>query len=339
MWLNRPVLITGATGFVGSHLAERLVADGARVRVLVRDPDKLIDALRDRVEVMTGDLLQPDGFVPATRGLDTVFHIAAWLGTPQRVEAAHAINVTATRQLAEAARSNRVRRFIYTSSIAVYGPVMSGAIDETQPHWPVYTYGATKSLGERAALETQMEQSPSFGGTDRFGVTIIRPAMVYGARGSSWTTLPVKLAQRGLPSLVGGGHGLSHPVYVENLIDACLLAAECESAIGEAFTISDGDVPWREFFGRYAAMAGQRARSIPVALAWIGALLAEAAARLTRRPPSISRAQLGFITGRAKLSTAKAQRLLGWSPRFSLDEGLRRTETWLRAAKYLNNEH
>ena len=184
MWLNRSILITGATGFVGSHLAERLVAEGARVRVLVRDPYKLIDSLRDRVEVVTGDLLQPDCFVPTTRDIDTVFHVAAWLGQPNRSDVAHAINVTATRQLAEAARSNDARRFVYTSSIAVYGPVLSGAIDETQPHWPVYdAYCETKSLGERAALETQ---------TDRFGVTILRPAMVYGARGASWTTLPVK---------------------------------------------------------------------------------------------------------------------------------------------------
>jgi nucleoside-diphosphate-sugar epimerase len=326
MWLNHPVLVTGATGFVGSHLAERLVAEGAQVRVLVRDPYKLIDSLRDRVEVVTGDLLQPDCFVPATQGIDTVFHVAAWLGQPNRTDVAHAVNVTATRQLAEAARSNGVRRFIYTSSIAVYGPVMSGVIDETQPHWPMYTYGETKSLGERAALAMQ---------SDRLGVTILRPALVYGARGSSWTTLPVKLAQRGLPSLISGGYGLSHPVYVENLIDAYLLAAEREGAIGEAFTISDGDVPWREFFGRYAAMAGKRARSIPAALAWSGALLAEAAARITRRPPSISRAQLGFVTGQARLSTAKAQRILGWSPRFSLDEGLHHTEAWLREAKYL----
>ena len=323
---ERPVLVTGATGFVGSHLAERLVAEGARVRVLVRDPYKLIEPLRDRVEVVTGDLLQADCLVSATKDIDTVLHVAAWLGTPNSLKIAHAINVTATRQLAEAARANSVRRLVYTSSIAVYGPVPSGTVDESQPHWPVYAYGETKSLGERAALAAQ---------TDRFGVTIIRPAMVYGARGSSWTKLPVNLAQRGLPSLIGGGYGFSHPVYVENLIDAYLLAADCDSAIGEAFTISDGDVPWREFFGRYAAMVGKRARSIPAALAWIGAVMAEVASKITRRPPPISRALLGFVTGQVQLSTAKAQRLLGWSPRFSLDDGLRRTEAWLRAEKYL----
>jgi nucleoside-diphosphate-sugar epimerase len=72
-----------------------------------------------------------------------------------------------------------------------------------------------------------------------------------------------------------------------------------------------------------------------VALVWIGAAVAEVASKITHRPPPISRAQLGFVTGQARLSTVKAQRLLGWTPRFSLDEGLRRTEAWLREEKYL----
>jgi nucleoside-diphosphate-sugar epimerase len=176
-----------------------------------------------------------------------------------------------------------------------------------QPHWPVYVYGETKSLGEQAALATR---------TDRFEVSIIRPAMVYGARGASWTTLPVELARRGLPSLVGGGYGFSHPVYVENLIDAYLLAAECDEAVGEAFTISDGDVPWREFFGRYAAMMGKRARSIAAggwAQRWLVAF---------GIAPAVDFASATGLHDGARLSTAKAQRC--WvGHRFSLDEGLR----------------
>ncbi len=326
-WHERTVLVTGATGFIGSHLAERLVAEGACVRVLVRDPQKLLPALRDRVEVVRGDLLQPDGFAAATRDCEFVFHVAAWLGQPNRREAAYAINVTATRQLAEAARASGVRRFISTSSVAVYGPILDGVVDETWPHSNVYLYSETKSLGERAAFATQ---------TDRFAVTIIRPAEVYGPRGGSWTTLPVKLAQRGIPSLIGGGRGFAHPVYVENLVDAYLLAAQCDTAIGEAFTICDADVPWRDFYGRYAAMAGKHARSIPVWLAWCGALGAEIGAQITRRPPAASRAQMGFMTGRCIYSTEKAKRLLGWSPRFLLDEGLRQTEAWLREIKMIS---
>jgi nucleoside-diphosphate-sugar epimerase len=326
-WDQRTVLITGATGFIGSHLAERLVAEGACVRVLVRDPRKLIPTLRDRVEAVRGDLLQPDGLAVATRDCDIVFHVAAWLGQPNRRDAAYAINVAATQQLAEAACAAGVRRFIGTSSIAVYGPVLDGVVDETWPHSNVYLYSETKSLGEQAAFAAQ---------TDRFKVTVIRPAEVYGPRGGSWTTLPVKLAQRGIPSLIGGGHGFAHPVYVENLIDAYLLAAQRDEAIGEAFTICDADIPWREFYGRYAAMTGKRARSVPVWPVWCGALGAEIGAKITRRPPAISRAQLGFVTGRCVYSTEKARRLLGWSPRFSLDEGLQITEQWLREMKMIN---
>jgi nucleoside-diphosphate-sugar epimerase len=324
---QRPILVTGATGFVGSHLAERLVAEGACVRVLVRDPQKLLPSLRDQVEVMRGDLLQPDCFAAATKDCDVVFHVAAWLGEPNRREAAYAINVTATQQLAEAARAAGVRRFVSTSSIAVYGPVLDGVVDETWPHSDVYLYSETKARGEQAAFAAQ---------TDRFQVTVIRPAEVYGPRGGSWTTLPVKLAQRGLPSLIGGGHGFAHPVYVANLVDAYLLAAQRAEAIGEAFTICDTDLPWREFNGRYATMAGKRARSIPQWLAWCGAWGAEIGAKITRRPPTASRAMLGFMTGRCVYSTDKAKRLLGWSPRFSLDEGLRQTEQWLREIQMIN---
>jgi nucleoside-diphosphate-sugar epimerase len=320
-WHERAVLVTGATGFIGSHLAERLVAEGACVRVLARDPYRLLPSLRDRVDAVRGDLLQPDCFAAATKDREIVFHVAAWLGNPNRREAAYALNVTATQQLAEAARAAGTRRFISTSSIAVYGPVLDGVVDETWPHSNVYLYSETKSLGEQAAFAAQ---------TDRLKVTVIRPAEVYGPRGGSWTTLPVKLAQRGIPSLIGGGHGFAHPVYVENLIDAYLLAAQRDEALGEAFTICDADIPWREFYGRYAIMAGKRARSIPLWLAWCGAFGAEIGAKITRRPAAASRALLGFITGRCRYSTEKASRLLGWSPRFSLEEGLRQTEVWLR---------
>ncbi len=320
-WAGRRVLVTGATGFIGSHLAQRLVDEGARVRVLVRRPAGLIHSLRDRVEIVSGDLLQPDRFVAATAACEVVFHVAGWLGRPPARPVAHAINVTATQQLAQAARAAGVRRFVYTSSIAVYGPLAGGVITEDQPHWPVYTYAETKSLGEQAALRCA---------TADFEVTILRPAMVFGPRGSAWTVLPVRLAQRHLPVLIGGGHGFSHPVYVDNLIDAYLLAAVCPAAAGRAFTLSDGDIEWRDFFGRYAAMAGRRAYSVPVALLRLAAPPIELLTRLLGRPAVVSHHSIGFLTGRARLSTDLARQLLGWSPRVPFDEALRRTEHWLR---------
>jgi nucleoside-diphosphate-sugar epimerase len=326
LWKDRQVLVTGATGFIGSHLAERLLDEGAQVRVFVRDPARLIAPLRDRVEVVRGDLNQPDSFAAAVAGREIVFHIATWDGSPNSRQAAYTLNVTASRQLAEAARSAGARRFIHTSSMAVYGPLQTGLVDETQPHWPIYLYAETKSLGEQAVRETP---------TNRFGVTIIRPTEVFGPRSPSWTLLPVKLARRGWPVLIGGGQGLCHPVYIDNLIDAYLYAATRPEAIGEAFTICDADLPWRDFFGRYAAMAGQPARSIPIGVTKAAAALAEVWIKIARRPMTINRAMIGYVIGHCRFSTEKAKRLLGWSPRVPFDEAMRRTEAWLHEAGYL----
>ena len=209
------------------------------------------------------------------------------------------INVTATQQLAEAARAAGVRRFISTSSIAVYGPVLEGVVDETWPHSERVSYAETKSLGEQAAFAAQ---------TDRFAVTVIRPAEVYGPRGGSWTTLPVKLAQtRNCRRSSAAGMVFAHPVYVENLVDAYLLAAQRDEAIGEAFTICDADVPWREFYGRYAAMAGKRARSIPGGWRGVRRCRRRIGAKIMRRPPTVSRALLGFITGHCRLQHRESQ--------------------------------
>lgn len=301
--------------------------EGARVRVFVRDPARLLPVLRDRVEIVQGDLLQPDRFDLAVKDCEIVFHVAGWLGSPNSRQAAYAIGVEATTQLALTARSAGAQRFIYTSSIAVYGPVLDGVIEEDRSHWLTYLYAEIKSMGERAVLNTA---------TDRFGVTILRPAEVFGPRNRSWTTLPVSLAKRGLPVLINGGRGLAHPAYIDNVIDAYLAAASRPEAVGEAFTLSDLDIEWREFFGRYATMAGRPARSIPAAVVWLGAWIAEAGAWLTHQPPIYRRALIGFVTGRCRLSNAKAQHLLGWSPRISYDEGMRRTEAWLRAEKYLD---
>ena len=114
------------------------------------------------------------------------------------------------------------------------------------------------------------------------------------------------------------------------------MAAMRDEAVGEAFTICDADLPWREFYGRYAALAGKPARSVPTWVAWCGAFAAEMKAALMRQTTYVSRAQLGFMTGHCVYSTEKARRLLGWSPRFSLDQGMERTATWLRTIGMIN---
>jgi len=314
------VLVTGATGFIGSHVAERLVSLGGRVRGLARSTAKG-QWLADRgIEIVEGDLTDADSLRRAVSGCRFVFGIAGWVGRPNSVAAARRVSVDGTRALVEAAIAAGVRRLVHTSSIAAYGPVAAGVIDEAWPLRATDGYGASKAESEAVV----------FSHRDRIEVSVIRPAQIYGPRGGTWTRGFVKLLQRGVPILIGGGHGTFHPCYVDNLVDAYLLTATRPEASGEAFTIVDGVTTWREFVGRYARMIGRPARSVPVSLVRLGVRVMQIGSAVARRPPPATPDMLDFVLGRSRYSNEKAQRLLGWSPRFSLDEGMRRTEAWLR---------
>lgn len=317
---GQTVLVTGATGFIGSHVAEKFLEAGAHVRGLARTPSKGSWLAEHGVEIVKGDLTDPDSLAYATQGCDVVLSIAGWLGSPNTWEAARNINIDGTRSLVEAAVESGVRRIVHTSSIAAYGPVSSGVIDESHPLGAIDAYGQTKAQSETIMLSQSA----------RIEVSVIRPAQIFGPRGGLWTRDLFTAIKRGLPLLIGGGKGTFHPCYVENLADAFLLAATRSEAVGEAFTIVDGVSTWREFAGYYARMTHRSLRSVPMWLVSLGAQLMLLASKITGRPPAATPDMIAFATGSARYSTEKAQRLLGWSPRISLEEGMRRTEAWLR---------
>ena len=317
---DETVLVTGVTGFIGSHVAERLLALGARVRGLARSAAKGAWLAERGVEVVTGDLTDADSLRRAARGCSLIFSIAGWVGRPDSYQAARRVNIDGMRALIEAAIDAGARRLVHTSSIAAYGPVDDGVIDETWPLRATDVYGATKAHGETVA----------FGYADRIEVCVLRPAQVYGPRGGMWTKGFFNAVKRGAPILVGDGQGTFHPCYIENLVDAYLLAARRAEAVGEAFTIVDGVTTWREFVSYYSRMAGRPARSIPAWPVRLAAQLVALPSRLARRPPRGNSDSLKFLLGRSRYSNEKARRLLGWLPRVSLDEGMRRTEMWLR---------
>jgi len=314
------VLVTGVTGFIGSHVAERLLSLGANVRGLARSEKKGAWLAERGVEIVVGDLTDADSLRRAARGCDVVFSIAGWVGRPNSLDVARRVNVHGARALAEAAIQAGARRLIHTSSIAAYGPVAQGVVDERWPLRATDAYGATKAQGE----------SIVFSCAGRIEICVLRPAQVFGPRGGAWTALLFEAVKRGAPILAGDGGGTFHPCYVDNLVDAYALAARQPAAAGEAFTIVDGTTTWREFVGYYARMVGRPARSAPVwllrfAVRWVAAWSA-----LTRRPPLGTPDSLKFLLGSCRYSNEKARRLLNWTPRLSLDDGMRRTEAWLR---------
>lgn len=321
-----PVLVTGATGFIGSHLTERLLKLGAQVRVLVRKPDRAAPLAQAGAEVALGDLTRPDSLRGCCTGCQIVLHCAAWLGTPYTREASWAANVTGTQAIAREALAAGVQRFVHLSSIAAYGPVTEGVITEDAPLWAgVDLYGDSKIAGEDVIRAAAADGLPA---------VITRPGMVYGPRSRGWTIRLIKWIDGGVPAMVAGGHGLARPVFIDNLIDALLLCAE-RPVVGETFTLIDANLPWRDYLHWYARMVAKPVRSVSYTTAWFIALADETRALITRRPPRVRRTALGYAVSHATFSTERARTRLGWTPRLSMEDAMAISERWLKDNGYL----
>ena len=324
-------LVTGASGFIGGRLAERLATEeGVRVRAMVRQAKKAERLQKLRLEIVKADLLDMESLRGAIEGCDLVFHCAALVReTGDRKEFLQT-NVQGTENMLNISRDAGIKKFIHFSSVSVYGLNPPDGADETTPFQPCRNlYCDTKVAGEKIVWATHEEA--------RLPVVVIRPANVYGPHSNPWTVRPIKLINSGQMMLINGGTGICNYVYIDNLVDATLLAAKRDSSVGQVYLVSDGKpVTWKEFFGYYAQMAGKpKIRSVPEWLGKVIALGMEISSKLTGKPPKITREAVGFLTRKARFSIDKAIRELDYQPRFTLEEGMKLTEKWLRDAGYL----
>ena len=324
------VLITGITGFIGGHLAQRLLAGGVAVRGLARQPEAARWLAEQGADLVAGDLLDRPALSRACTGCTHILHAAAWTGTPGLSDRqAWATNVAATGHLLEVAQRAGARRFIYFSSVAVYGLNSAAVVDERAATPPVgQLYPDSKIAAETLVRRAQ---------TDGLDTTIIRPASTYGPRGTAWTINPIRNIRSGRLVLLGKDQGLVNPGYIDNVVDGVVLALDHPAAGGETFNLCDGTVvTYREFYGRYAAMLGKS--ELPVLPGWVGRLATSPPGKLARRllgRPVPGVWSYHFRVNPSRFSIDKARRLLGYEPRVGFDEGMRRTEAWLRAAGYL----
>lgn len=322
-----PVLVTGATGFIGSHLAERLARDE---QALVTGTGRNLSAvpfLQDAgVTLQQADLLKRDEMAAAIAGKKIIFHVAAWLSTRTADETlARRINVDATRELIELAAEHGVERVVLVSSIASYGAPSKIMMDEFMP---VATqqpdlYGRTKALGEMVARDSAEAQ--------RMPLTIVRPGMVYGPRSYSWTVGMLNMVKKGVPTLFGRADGHAFPIYIDNLIDMLLLAAVKPDAVGEAFNAVDPPITWKQFFSYYGDMAGRKPRRIPMPLA----RLIVTANGLFNLGIPLSSERLAFYVTKTVYPITKAREKLGYTPNVDIDEGMRRSRLWLAETKQI----
>lgn len=311
------VFITGALGFIGRALGDHFRARGSELRGV----DVHADADRG---VVAGDVSRPGEWQRAAAGCELVIHTAAVVSMRSDPDPIWRVNVAGTRHALDAARAAGASRFVHLSSVVVFSFEFPDGVDEHHPVRPNgVPYVDTKVASEQVVLQAHAE--------GEIGCTVVRPGDVYGPGSRPWTIIPVQELARGRMLLPAMGRGVFSPIYVEDLLDGVALAAAAEEAVGQVFTLSGGvGVTTADFFGYYARMLGRRLPVAPTALARVAAAAVAAAARATGGESEVNAAAVAYLARRGTYSIDKARSLLGFEPAVGLDEGMRRTERWLR---------
>jgi ornithine--oxo-acid transaminase len=326
-------LVTGASGFVGGHLVERLVDEGLRVRCLVRATSDTTQLDQLDVERAVGDLTDPESLTRAAAGCRHIFHCGAMVSDWGTAAEIAAVNVAGTRNLLEAAKTAAVKRVIHVSSTDVYGYPGLPGIDESY----VSTRFANRYAQTKREAETEMRRAQA---AYPLETVILRPATVYGPRSVDVVGEIARSIRGRRMLLVDGGRAVAGLLYVENFVDAAMLAMRSDAAPGHAFNLSDGlSVTWREFTDGLAA--GLDCPPVRLTMPyWLAAGIGfslEHGYRLARRTtrlqtaPLLSRQAVHVLGRNQAFSTSKARELLGWEPRIGYEAGLAATLAWLRS--------
>lgn len=325
-------LITGATGFVGSHVAEVLAKSGAAVRAVVRPGTDAAFVEQLGVNVVRGEFSDPAVLGPALAGVDVVVHCAAKVGDWGAVDEYRTVNVEGLRALLDAVTGRPLHRFVHMSSLGVYEARHHHGTDESEPLPASHIDGYTQSKveAERLALQYHRKQNVP--------VTVLRPGFVYGPRDRAVLPRIVgRLKERSVIYIAGGRHALN-TTYAGNIADAVPLAVDNPAAVGEVFNITDGEfVSKRRFFETIADGLGlSRPRGFPPVPVWLARVMANWREGKFRRegrpnPPRITQAQLKFAGLNLDFSIAKARTKLGYTPRVTFDPGMQATLEWYRS--------
>jgi UDP-glucose 4-epimerase len=315
-WQGKRVLVTGADGFIGSHLTERLVCEGADVRAFVLYNsfsswgwlDQSPAEVRDALDVRPGDIRDAEQVADAVHGREVVFHLAALISVPYSFQAPRSFvdtNVGGTLNVLEAARRAGGAKVVQTSTSEVYGTPKDVPIRETHPLQAQSPYAASKIAADKLA--------ESFSHTFELPVVVLRPFNTYGPRQSSRAVLPAILTQllAGKEEITLGAMWPRRDLtYVDDTIEGFLRAAEVDEAVGETIQLGTGrDVSIREL------------AELAMTVLDLSATIRSEDERL--RPPNSE-------VDRLLSDPSRAKEILGWTPAVCLEEGIRRTAEWLR---------
>lgn len=319
------VLVTGATGFVGGALARRLLGDGYQVRALVRDRKKAEELKKLGAELICGDVRDGESVKEAVAGVERLFHIAALFRQAKfKDEVYYDVNVEGTKNVLHAAYHAGVKKFIHCSTVGVLSHIENPPADETCPYNPSDIYQETKAEAEKYVLRFASERN--------YPVTVIRPAMIYGPGDLRLLKLFGTVAKRRFVML-GDGETLAHFVYIDDLVDGFLLAADSDKSDSEIFILaSEGPVTLNHLVEIIAEEVGVRPPGLhlPVELFQILGTVCEVICRPLRLEPPIYRRRVDFFTKDRAFSTRKAEEILSYRWKHTMREGIRRTIEWYR---------
>ena len=324
------ILITGATGFIGSHLAELLQSKGHHLRCLVRKSSNLRWIKHLPIEFVYGDLFDAAVLASAVRGMDYLYHVAGITKARTKAEYFRG-NHRATINLldAVAAGNPTLKRFVHISSQTAVGPSVGGeAVDESASFHPITTYGASKMEAERECLN-RMNQIP---------ITIVRAPAVYGPRDTDVFEF-FNTMNKGLQPMIGFNRKTVSLIHVQDLVEGIILAGEHGASVGQTYFISsEAYYDWKEVGEVTASIMGKNVirLRIPEFMIYGIAAISELYSTISRKAVLLNLEKARDIVQDAwTCSIAKAQTELGFRQKISLERGITETISWYRQQGWL----
>jgi nucleoside-diphosphate-sugar epimerase len=328
------VLITGASGFIGGHLSEKMAEKGYRLRLQYRrdTPPRWLKKLGERgAELMQLDLTQPGAPERAVRGMEGIIHAAAFTWDWASRETIAAINTEVPKYLLQAARTEGCRQFLLISSLVVHGFGPHRSTTEEGPYFkPVNLYQETKYAAEQYVLHNH---------SSALKTAAVRPGNVYGPGDTTTFYRIFDAMMKGIMAYTGRGDKLTSPVYIDDLTEAVISAYENEAAGGEVFNITtEEEVTWKDILDYCASLLGVKPPSlhVPVFLARLVAWKLEGiySALHIKTAPPVTRYRVESVSNDYYFNNEKARNLLGFSPSVGWREGFTKTvEAYLKTGR------
>jgi nucleoside-diphosphate-sugar epimerase len=328
-------LVTGATGFLGSHIAERLVQRGDTVRCLVRPTSRTRFLESLGVEFVQGDVTDPESLTPALDGIEVVYHAAALVTDWGPWSDFRAVTITGTRNMLKAASAAGIQRFLHVSTDGVYRySDLAKGVDETSPYeerfgWLDY-YRRAKTAAEKIARRYHAK--------DRVPVSIVRPALILGERDAAMLPGVMQFLGGSSAAMIGSGKNRLPCVYAGDVADLCIRAATSEQALGEIYNaVSDEYVTQADLYRAVADAAElpMPKRTLPMRAIYGIAAAMEGRARLRgwEHRPDLTRFSVNLLGLSYEEDSSKAGGQLGWKPEVSMREAVERSVEWARSRR------